>query len=90
MKDKPYKAKSITGAQAEVRLQWEVRRALERLIERQREEIKGLQRDRRLLAKLAAKGPCFDSPLVAMSVATLRDQILREECRLTPGRTPIA
>jgi hypothetical protein len=80
---KPYKAKSLLGAQAYVRSLVKQVDQLSQLIER-------LAKDRRLLAQLAAKGPCFHNPLVAMQAELLRDGILRQELRLNPDGTPIS
>jgi hypothetical protein len=69
MKSKPYKAKSITGAQAFVRSLLRQRERCEQLLVR-------YDRDRKLLAKLASKTPLFYNPLEAMAAETLRDDIL--------------
>jgi hypothetical protein len=66
---KPYKAKSITGAQIRVR-------QLERLLGKYKDLVNKFDKDRILLAKLAAKTPQFFDPLVAMEAEQLRDRIL--------------
>lgn len=77
-KRKPYKAKSIEGAQRKVR-------QLQRDNEQLRAELAYVDRylvreqhTSRLLARLAAKGPAFDNLMVALEAETRRDQILAE------------
>lgn len=77
-KRKPYKAKSIEGAQRKVR-------SLQRDIEQWRALVGDLERylvreqhTSRLLARMAAEGPAFDNPLVAMEAKNRRDQKLAE------------
>lgn len=84
MKSKPYRAKTLSGAQAYVRMLLKQRERTHRLLEQIDQERKQLLVDRRTLAKLAAKGPCFYNPLEAFAAETLRDNILRIECSLTP------
>ena len=82
-----YKAKSISGAEREVR---GLRRQIEHLndvLGRYMDEAKQLQEHRRTLAKLAAEGAAFDNPLVAMAAKELRNRILRDECSLAPDGT---
>jgi len=52
-------------------------------------EITSLQTERRLLAKLAADGPAFYHPPTIHAAKQLRNQILRDECKLNPDGTPI-
>jgi hypothetical protein len=67
--NKPYKAKTLSGAERRVReLQGQVV-ALNELLDRWKQE-------RVLLAKLAAADPMFLNPLEAMAAETLRDQLL--------------
>ena len=73
---KLYKAKSLDGAEKRVReLQRQLREASE-ILERWANE-------RKALAKLAAKGPCFFNPLEAFAAETIRDEILFH-CGLAP------
>jgi hypothetical protein len=48
-------------------------------------EIKRLQSERLLLAKLAARTPQFFSPLEAMAAETLRDTILAKAAEAAEG-----
>ena len=70
MSKKPYKAKTITGAQARVRL-------LERQLAECHELLREFDVERKALAKLAANGPAFNSPLEAIHAEQVRDRILR-------------
>lgn len=87
MAAKPYRAKSISGAQSFVR-------RLLRLLEQHKgfeQDLIG-QRDqaraeRRLMAMLAAEGPCFSSPITVAEAKKVRDQILASECNLNPDGT---
>jgi len=72
MKKKPYKAKSLSGAQRRVR-------EMERTLESYKEVIEKFDKQRCLLAKLAAKGPAFSTPLEAWAAENLRDSLLREQ-----------
>jgi hypothetical protein len=65
----PYKAKSLSGAQSKVRRQ-------QKLITEMHELLEQFDRERKLLALLAAKGPAFSNPLVAMAAEKIRDGIL--------------
>lgn len=87
-KRKLYKAKSIEGAQRKVR-------QLQRDIEQLRAELADVDRylvreqhTSRLLARLAAKGPAFNNPLVAWEAESRRDKILAE-LGVNPDGTPI-
>jgi hypothetical protein len=40
-----------------------------------------------VLARLAADGPCFDSPVMVMAAKHIRDWILKEQCGLNPDGT---
>lgn len=74
---KLYKAKSLASAQRRVR-------ELNRLIEDYRQVVDRFHRERVLLAKLAAKGPAFFNPLEAAAAESVRDEILRRDCRMNP------
>lgn len=74
---KPYKAKTLSGAQSRVRDLEKVRAKMEKL-------LRQYQQERRLLAMLAADGPCFDNPIVVAEAKQMRNNVLRIECRLTP------
>jgi hypothetical protein len=78
----PYKAKTLSGAQTRVRQLLKQREEYSELIGR-------FRRERKLLAMLAAKGPCFYNPLDAFEAENIRDRILANECRLKPDGTPI-
>jgi hypothetical protein len=80
----PYKGKSIKVAQRKIRElseRLEVSTGLNVSLQR---VILRLENDRRMLAMLAAKGPCFTNPLVAFAAENLRDAVLRDECKLMP------
>jgi hypothetical protein len=81
MKAKPYKAKSLSGAERQVR---QLRKIVANL-----NEIAGrFKQERDRMAMLAADGPCFSNPLVVAETKQLRDKILRESCGLRPdGRS---
>lgn len=64
-----YKAKTITGAQARVRM-------LERRIQKMDEMIGRIAAERRLMARLAADTPQFSSPLDVRAAKKIRDRIL--------------
>ncbi len=66
---KPYTARSLPAAQRRVRELVKLNATLMDLLER-------YGNDRKLLAKLAAKGPAFDSPLKAWAAEKIRDGIL--------------
>jgi len=64
-----YRAKSITGAQRRVR-------DLERQVQERDALLERWNKERQLLARLAAKGPAFFNPLEAMYAEKIRDEIL--------------
>lgn len=68
----PYKAKSLTGAQARVRQLLKLHEGTTTLLEQ-------YARERVMLAKLASKVPLFDNPLHVWEVEKIRDRILREK-----------
>lgn len=64
-----YKARSLKGAERRVR----------ELLKQRAYHIEILEnwnKERKLLAKLAAEGPCFDNPLIAHEAKKIRDHIL--------------
>lgn len=65
----PYRAKTLSGAQAEVR-------RLRRQLEECRELLAQFDRERRLMARLAADTPQFSNPLVVWEARKLRDGLL--------------
>lgn len=81
-KAKSYTAKTLGGAQARVRSLLKQRNEAHELIYQ-------LNQERTMLAKLAAKGPCFFNPLEAMAAERLRDRVLRQFCQMNPDGTPI-
>ena len=66
---KPYKAKSLKGAQSKVR-------QLQRQIFERDDLLRRFDNQRRLLAKLASDTPQFFNPLEVMAAKKLRDEIL--------------
>lgn len=66
---KPYKAKSLKGAERRVR-------ELMRICDSWRQVAEQFNSERLMLAKLAAKGPTFFNPLDAMAAEKVRDEIL--------------
>jgi hypothetical protein len=78
-----HRFKSIEGAVRRIR-------QLEKIIEQYR-DISGdlsadnqiFDQDRKLMARLAADGPCFDNPLIIYEAKCLRDRLLAMQ-RLTP------
>lgn len=77
---KPYKTKSLKSAEREVR-------KCRRLYEETIALLDQYAKDRKLMAMLAAEGPCFDNPLVIYEAKRLRDQILKLECQVNPDGT---
>ena len=69
MKEKPYKAKSLSGAQREVRRQRKLIAEMQRILER-------FARERNLLARLSADTPQFSNPLEVYAAQKIRDGIL--------------
>lgn len=81
-RSKPYVAKSLSGAQARVR-------QLTRIVAEYDRLAGEFKRDRDLMAKLAADGPCFNNPLEAIAGKQVRDRILREVFNLAPDGKPL-
>lgn len=52
-------------------------------------QIELLKCDRMVLAMLAADGPAFYNPLTAATAKTLRDEILRRDCKMNPDGSPL-
>lgn len=71
-RQKVYKAKSLKGAERKVR-------DLHKLLQQCNEVIERFDKERTLLAKLAATGPAFFNPLEAMAAQNVRDRILAQE-----------
>lgn len=67
---KPYKAKSLKGAQTRVR-------QLVKQIVTLHELLNRFALERELMAKLAADSPQFDNPLVVYEAKKIRDRILK-------------
>lgn len=82
MKPKPYKAKSLAGAQAYARMLLKQQAKTQALLGKFAE-------DRRTLAKLAATGPAFYNPLDVWAAQKLRDEVLERECGLKPDGSPL-
>jgi hypothetical protein len=70
MPRKLYKARSISGAQSYVRLLLKQRDELDGTLGRYMHELS-------LLARLSAKGPAFDNPLVIAAAEKIRDRELK-------------
>lgn len=79
MNTKPYTAKSLAGAQTEVR---RLRRKNAELIE----TLDQMVAQRNQLAKLAATGPAFFNPLEIIEAKRIRDFILYN-LNMNPDRT---
>ncbi len=86
---KPYKAKTITGAQSRVRELENQRRELLRCLQEADARVERLTDERQLLAKLAATGPAFFNPLEAFAAQKLRDSILATECNMASNGDPL-
>lgn len=81
-KRKAYRAKTLSGAQAQVR-------ALVNRLASMTKFMEECHADRLLMARLAAEGPSFFNPLEAMAAKQRRDVLLREWCKLNPDGTPL-
>lgn len=80
---KPYQAKTLSGAQARVRL-------LERRLREMDALLGKYQDDLETMLKLAADGPAFNNPIEAAVAKGRRNVLLRQWCRLNPDGTPLA
>ena len=69
MNMKPYKAKSLSGAEKRVR-------QLRKQIKERDSLLHQFDRDRRLMAMLASDTPQFDNPLLVYEAKQIRDRIL--------------
>lgn len=69
MTEKPYQAKSLSGAQYMVRKH-------RRLISEMHGLLNQFDRERKLLARLAAETPQFSNPLEVYEAQKIRDRIL--------------
>lgn len=67
---KPYKAKSLIGAQRRVR-------ELQKQVRDRDNLLNTFDKERRLLAELSADTPQFYNPLVVMEAKQIRDRILK-------------
>jgi hypothetical protein len=83
-----YKAKTLSGAEREVRALRKRIKELDAVIGRYMREAETLKRERALMAKLAADGSAFDNPIVVAAAQEIRNRILREDCRMNPDGTP--
>lgn len=88
-KQKLYIAKSKESAEKEVRRVRRMCKKISSVLSDVAESRRELYKHRRLLAMLAAEGPCFHNPLTVYEVKNLRDAILRDECRLQPDGKPL-
>jgi len=66
---KAYKGKSLAGAQRRVR-------ELMRQIEEWKKIVERFDAERKVLAMLAAEGPCFSNPLIVAQAKQTRNEIL--------------
>jgi len=69
---KPYKAKSIKSAERYVR-------NLRRQVSQCHALLNVFDRDRRLMARLAAETPQFSNPITVMEAKKLRDELLKRQ-----------
>lgn len=76
-KKKP-RFKNLETAEARIRLLEKRFKELEDICTRIKQEAKTEKEKNLLLAKLAAKGPAFFSPIEAATAETVRDHILQE------------
>ena len=74
-----HKFKSVEGAVRRIR-------QLEKIVVDCSGLLKRFDDERKSLAMLAADGPCFFNPLVAMEAKQLRDELLRQ-MKLNPDGT---
>lgn len=81
---KPYRAKTLIGAERMVRRWRRAHAGVLADLKKSAAIIEELKMHRRTLAKCAADGPCFDNPMFAAAAKILRDRILRDECGLSP------
>lgn len=72
MSHRPYKAKSLSGAQRKVR-------ELLKRLEAYDQVLTRFHTERLILAKLAAKGPAFYNPIEAARAEALRDKLLKQQ-----------
>lgn len=85
---KPYKAKSLAGAQRKAReLQRDNQRLRKQIADLGRYLVRA-QHVQRMLARLAAKGPAFDNPIIVWEAEAIRDQLLAE-LGLSPDGEPL-
>lgn len=82
VKEKPYRATSLSGAQREVR-------CLRKQLKHVTALFEECHKDRLLMAKLAADGPAFDDPLTASLAKVRRDELLKKWLRLKPDGSPL-
>jgi hypothetical protein len=84
-----HRYKSIEGAVRRIRELEKIIAHLEQIAQAMKDRERTLAHTRRLMAMLAAEGPAFDNPLIIMEAKMLRDEILREECKLAPDGNPL-
>lgn len=65
-----WRGRSLDGARREIK-------RLRILVHSMDCEVRELERQRLLLAKLASRTPLFDNPLVVMEAERMRDEVLR-------------
>lgn len=85
---KPYTAKSLTGATQRVRDLERIVATLKAKIGALKNEQSDLLIQRDLLARLAADGPAFNNPALAMHATNIRDKILAAN-GLCPDGSPL-
>lgn len=72
---KPYKAKSLKGAEAMVR-------RLRQQIAQRDDLLDRFDHERKMLAKLSADTPQFYNPMIVMEAKQIRDRILKQQYKL--------
>ncbi|MBC7773443.1 MAG: hypothetical protein H7210_13180 [Pyrinomonadaceae bacterium] len=82
MNRKPYRAKSLRGAQTYVR-------ALIKQVDHMTKLFEEAHAHRTQLAKLSATGPAFYNPIEATNAQQVRDEILRAWCKMKPDGSPL-
>lgn len=84
-----YKPRTIQGARNRVLALMKEADDAYALVRELRQENFKLIEQCKILAMLCADGPSFDNPLHIAAAKTLRDEILRRECKLNPDGTRI-
>jgi hypothetical protein len=83
-----HRFKSIEGAVRRIRQLEKQQRIATGILTGRNLEIKQLDSDRKLMARLAADGPCFFNPLEAMAAKQRRNLLLAAQW-LNPDGSPV-